>query len=138
MSDIIRHNGIIDTVTERRVRVRILQTSACSACKVAGHCSASESKEKLVDVDVSNGLTDYSVGDQVVVSTTASAVGKAMVVGFVLPFVVMVGALLVALLLTFDELLSALVALASLVLYYLLIYMLRSRLGRSVTFSIEK
>ena len=124
MSDKINHSGVVETVDGEHLRVRILQTSACSACKVAGHCSAAESKEKIVDVVLGKGSVDYKVGDNVVVSTTQSAVGKALFVGFLLPFGVMVVALLVAI--------------ASLVPYYLIIYILRDRLGRSVTFSIEK
>ena len=138
MSDKINHSGVVETVDGEHLRVRILQTSACSACKVAGHCSAAESKEKIVDVVLGKGSVDYKVGDKVVVSTTHSAVGKALLVGFLLPFLVMVVALLVAIVVTSDELVSALVAIASLVPYYLIIYMLRDRLGRSVTFSIEK
>ena len=138
MSDKINHSGVVETVDGEHLRVRILQTSACSACKVAGHCSAAESKEKIVDVVLGKGSVDYKVGDNVVVSTTQSAVGKALFVGFLLPFLVMVVALLVAIVVTSDELVSALVAIASLVHYYLIIYMLRDRLGRSVTFSIEK
>lgn len=122
---------------EKRVRVRILQTSACSSCKVAGHCSASESKEKIVDVAVADAHV-YRVGEQVVVCTTRSAVSKALLIAFVLPFVVMVSVLMVVLLLTSDELVSALAALVSLVPYYLVVYLFDRRLASSVRFGIEK
>ena len=50
MSDKINHSGVVETVDGEHLRVRILQTSACSACKVAGHCSAAESKEKIKQI----------------------------------------------------------------------------------------
>ena len=50
MTDIIKHRGIVENIEGSHVRVRIVQTSACSACSVKGHCNASESKEKLIDV----------------------------------------------------------------------------------------
>ena len=50
MSNKIRHEGVIDSIDEGCVHVRILQTSACAACKVAGYCNAAEAKEKIVDV----------------------------------------------------------------------------------------
>ena len=50
MSNKIKHSGVVDGVDGTTVRVRILQSSACSACKVASHCNASETKEKLVEV----------------------------------------------------------------------------------------
>ena len=137
-SDKIRHSGIVEAVEGGLVKVRILQTSACSSCKVAGHCSAAESKEKIVDVRLQKGSADFSVGDAVVVSTSQSAVSKALAVGFVLPFFVMVVSLFVVLALTSDEVLAAIVALASLVPYYLIIYILGGRISLSVTFGIEK
>lgn len=50
MTDIIKHRGIVENIEGSHVRVRIVQTSACSACSVKEHCNASESKEKLIDV----------------------------------------------------------------------------------------
>ena len=47
MSNKIRHEGVIDSIDEGCVHVRILQTSACAACKVAGYCNAAEAKEKI-------------------------------------------------------------------------------------------
>ena len=138
MSDKIHHSGMVEAVDGEHVKVRILQTSACAACKVAGHCSAAESKEKIVDVKVVKGVGDYKVGDAVVVSTSQSAVGKALLIGFVLPFVVMVSALVVTFTLSSDELISALVALCSLPPYYLIIYIVGERITRNVTFNIER
>ncbi|MGN0282199.1 MAG: SoxR reducing system RseC family protein [Prevotella sp.] len=138
MSGKIVHNGIVEMVDSELVKVRILQTSACSACKVAGHCSAAESKEKIVDVKLDKGSIDYKVGDAVVVSTSQSAVSRALMFGFVLPFLVMVAALTIALAVTSDELVSAIAAIVSLVPYYLIIYLAGERLTRSVTFGIEK
>lgn len=138
MSDKINHSGMVEAVDGEHVKVRILQTSACAACKVAGHCSAAESKEKIVDVKVVKGVGDYKVGDAVVVSTSQSAVGKALLIGFVLPFVVMVSALVVTFTLSSDELISALVALCSLPPYYLFIYIVGERITRNVTFNIER
>lgn len=66
MSNKIKHNGVVDGVEEGCVRVRILQSSACSACKVAAHCNASETKEKIIEVQVADAVK-YQQGDSVVV-----------------------------------------------------------------------
>lgn len=60
MSNKIKHNGVVDGVEEGCVRVRILQSSACSACKVAAHCNASETKEKIIEVQVVLMLSSIS------------------------------------------------------------------------------
>ena len=137
MNDKIKHNGTVVSIDRSKVFVRILQTSACSACKVASHCNAAESKEKIIEVSTA-ASADYVIGDTVVVSTSPSAVSRAMTIAFVFPFLVMVAAVLIALWITSDEILSALIGLGVLVPYYLIIYFLGERVTRGVSFEIEK
>lgn len=137
MNDKIKHNCTVVSIDRSKVCVRILQTSACSACKVASHCNAAESKEKIIEVSTA-ASADYVIGDTVVVSTSPSAVSRAMTIAFVFPFLVMVAAVLIALWITSDEILSALIGLGVLVPYYLIIYFLGERVTRGVSFEIEK
>ena len=66
MTDIIKHRGIVENIEGSHVRVRIVQTSACSACSVKGHCNASESKEKLIDV-FDMKASSYRIGEEVMI-----------------------------------------------------------------------
>jgi sigma-E factor negative regulatory protein RseC len=118
------------------VKVRILQASACGACKVAGHCHAAEAKEKIVEVYGSD-FTRYTPGQQVVVSTSGDVAGRALLLGFGVPFVVLVGVLVLVLVLTGDEGLSALCALAALIPYYGVLYLFRDHIRRQLTFYLE-
>ncbi len=61
----IRHSGVVDAIDGECVRVRILQTSACAACKIAGHCNASESKEKIIEVFRVADSARFKVGDKI-------------------------------------------------------------------------
>lgn len=137
MTNRISHSGVVEKVSEGRVTVRILQTSACAACKVAGHCHASEAKEKLVDVSTS-AATAYAVGQQVMVSTSQAVANRALLLGFGLPFVVLVVVLFVVLRLTGDEAVAALSGLGALAPYYLLLWLLRRQIGQRVSFEIEE
>lgn len=136
MSNKISHSGIVDSIVGDCVKVRILQTSACAACKVASHCNAAESKVKIVDVVCANS-TEYSEGQQVVVSASSDVARRALLLGFGLPFLVLVTVLLLVLRLSGSEGLAALSALASLVPYYLLIWLLRRRIQQHISFQIE-
>ena len=78
MSAKISHSGIVASINKGCVQVRILQTSACAACKVAGHCNASESKEKIVDVLNVNDISTLKVGDHVIV-TASHDVAKTLI-----------------------------------------------------------
>ena len=66
MSNKISHLGVVDSIEGDRVKVRIIQTSACAACKVATHCTASESKVKMVDV-FGCDTAKYKAGQEVTV-----------------------------------------------------------------------
>lgn len=138
MSNNITHSGIIDAIEGDCVKVRILQTSACASCKVAGHCNASESKEKIVDVYNVPDAGRLKVGDNVVVSASADIVNRALMIGFGLPLVILISMVIIMSVVFDDEALCALLALASLIPYYLLVYLCRGRIKQRITFGIEK
>lgn len=132
----ISHSGVVESVEDGCVHVRIVQTSACAACKVAGYCNASESKEKLVDVYTVD-TQRYSVGQAVTVMASRQVAAHALLLGFGLPFLVLVGVLVVVLQMTGNELWAALAGLLSLAPYYLLLYFFRNRLRDKLSFWIE-
>lgn len=136
MSNKIKHSGVVDSVDGESVKVRILQSSACSGCKVASHCNASETKEKWVDVVVEEGA-HYQVGDSVVVVADATVGFQASLYGYLLPLLCMVLTLVVILNLTGSEGTAALAALGILIPYYLGLYLFRNRLKRKLTFHIQ-
>ena len=136
MSTKISHSGVIERIESDRVQVRIIQTSACAACKVAAYCNAAESKEKLIDVFCDSVAKSLHVGQPVTVTTSGVVAAKALLWGFGLPFVVLVAVLIVVLLLTSSEGLAALCALAALVPYYLVLWLLRDRMRDELSFQI--
>ena len=133
----ISHSGIVESISEGCVQVRILQASACAACKVAGHCHASESKEKIVDVLNVRDTSRLKVGDSVTVCASRDVANRALLLGFGLPFLILVFVLLVAFKLLSDEGLAALTALVALVPYYFVLYLLRDRIQQKMAFFIE-
>jgi len=136
MSTKISHSGVIESIGNDGVRVRIVQTSACAACKVAGYCNAAEKKEKIIDVSCANSAA-YTKGQQVTVSTSGAVAARALLWAFGGPFVVLVGVLIVVLMMTGSEAKAALCALLALVPYYLMLWLLRHKMRRQLSFSIE-
>ena len=132
----ISHSGIIESIAEGCVKVRILQTSACAACKIAGHCNASESKEKIVEV-FTDHTGGYSLGQEVVVCASRDVANKALLLGFGVPFLVLVGVLVLVLRVTGNEGVAALCGLLALVPYYFVLYLFRSRIREQLSFYIE-
>ena len=127
MSNKIKHAGVVDAVEEGCVRVRILQSSACSACKVAAHCNASETKEKLIEV-MDAHASCFQKGDHVMVVADAAVGFRASLYGYLLPLLLMVVALVAVLKITQSEGYAAVSALGILIPYYIGLYLLRNKL----------
>ena len=138
MKDKISHSGVVESVEGNCVHVRITQASACAACKVAGYCNAAETKEKLVDVYSDVAVGRFRVGDIVTVSASTQVAAYALLLGFGLPFVVVVAVLLMVLLLTHNEGLAAVAGLLALLPYYGVLFLTRNRVRNKLSFSIEE
>ena len=137
MADIIKHRGIVEKVDGSHIVVRIVQTSACSACSAKGLCNASESKEK--QIDVYEASPSYQIGEEVMVCGTTSMGMRAVLLAFGVPLIILVLALGVSMKLTGeDALLSSGIALVSVVPYYIAIYFCKDKLNRTFSFTIEK
>ena len=136
MSNKIKHNGVVDGVEEGCVRVRILQSSACSACKVAALCNASETKEKIIEVQVADAVK-YQLGDSVVVVADTAVGFRASLYGYLLPLLLMVVTLVAVLKITQSEGYAAVSALGILIPYYIGLYLLRNKLRNKLSFSLE-
>ena len=116
MADTIKHQGIVENINGTHLQVRIVQTSACAACSIKGHCTSADAKEKLIDVTM--GV-------------------MAVLLAFVVPFLVLVVSLFVFMAIWNDELGAALGALFLLVPYYFILWLNKSRLGKKFSFSIQ-
>ena len=122
----IRHSGKVISNENGVLRVMITQSSACASCKIASHCSASESKEKIVDA-IASPQSEYGVGDMVVVTMDSRMGMKAVAIAFAFPLMVMLVVLLVTLSLSSDELWACIASVLSLIPSYVVIYLLRRR-----------
>ena len=135
MSNKISHQGIIKSISGDCIKVQIVQTSACAACKVASHCNTAESKVKIVDV-MSNAK-GYEEGQQVVVWASKDVANRALLLGFGIPFLLLICVLMLSLKLTDNEGIAALVALGSLVPYYLVLWLMKDRIQKHISFQLE-
>lgn len=137
MSNKIKHAGVVDGVEGECVRVRILQSSACSTCKVAAHCNASETKEKIIDV-MDADASRYQKGDQVMVVADTAVGFRASLYGYLLPLILMVVTLVGVLAATHSEGLAAVSALGILIPYYVLLFLMRNKLRNRLSFTLER
>lgn len=133
----ICHDGVVERVSAQTVWVRIRQTSACAACQAASFCQASESKEKMVEVQTATAAS-YREGDRVAVWTSSMVARRALLWAFGVPFVQLVAVLVGVLAATGSEGVAAVASLLALFPYYGVLWLLRRSLRRQLTFGIEK
>lgn len=137
MKNRIEHSGIVESVNGDKVRVKILQSSACSACEAKKLCRSSESKEKIVECRT--GGIDYQVGEHVMVYGAMSMGRDAVIIAFIVPLVMIVVWLFCALrLLHINELIAIGVMAALLGVYYLILYLMNGVLNKKFELWIER
>ena len=131
----IRHEGVVDSIDGQKVTVRILQASACSGCQASRICRAAESKEKLVEVNVT-GAESLSIGQTVTVAGEERMGLAAVMLAFGLPLLLLLAALIAAMSVTGSERIGALAALGVLVPYYIVLMLMRGRIKKDFQFRI--
>ena len=132
----IKHLGIVENIQGSHLSVRIVQTSACAACSVKGHCSSADSKDKIIDI-IDTAAASYQVGENVMVVGETSMGMMAGVLAFVLPFVLLIFSLFLLMALVENELYAALLSLAVLVPYYYILWLNKTRLKQKFSFTIK-
>ncbi|WP_291528957.1 SoxR reducing system RseC family protein [Bacteroides sp. UBA939] len=136
MADIIKHQGIVESINGSHITVRIVQSSACSTCSAKGHCSSADTKEKLIDI-VTVDASSYQPGDRVIVFGELSMGMMAVLWAFVVPFCILIISLFIFMAIWNDELSSALCSLALLIPYYYILWLNKTRMGKKFSFSIK-
>lgn len=157
----IKHDGIIIALNEDGTAlVRIVQTSACAACKAKAMCASAESAEKEMTVvllgerapqnasvfgDPAKAMRregerrGFAVGDTVEVMVQQKMGWKAVVLAYLLPFFVMLAVMFIgnAIWTVREEILGT-VALCAMALYYLLLGMFKDKLQKEFSFTARK
>ena len=132
----IKHLGIVENIQGSHLSVRIVQTSACAACSAKGHCSSADSKDKIIDI-IDTAASSYRVGEKVMVIGETSMGLMAVVLAFIIPFILLIFSLFLFMALMENELYSALLSLAILIPYYFILWLNKTRLKQKFSFTIK-
>ena len=116
--------------------MQIIQESACSACHAKGVCTAADVKDKYIDVETDDKA--YKVGDAVTIYGQTSMGLFAVLLAFVIPFMLILTVLFILKQYTDNETLSGTIALASLVPYFIILSFFNNKLKSKLKFQIKK
>jgi sigma-E factor negative regulatory protein RseC len=132
----IEQKGIVEGSGNGVVSVRISPASACSDCHSKASCSLFGNTEKIIDVAADTG--EFLTGDRVGVAITQSMGNKAIALGYFVPFLVVLFTLIGLTLLHLKEWQAGLLAIFTLIPYYIILYFFRSKLRKTFTFTLKK
>jgi sigma-E factor negative regulatory protein RseC len=131
----IEHDGVIVKTTDNRATVKILNKSACASCELTGKCNLSDVKEKEIEV-FTNGKS-YTSGDKVIISATESMGFKALFLGYVLPFLIVLSTLIIFTYSGASEVATGLIALGTLVPYYIGLKLMNHKIQKQFSFYLK-
>ena len=123
---------VLSSIDGKVAHVKIEQTSACASCHVKSVCGASEKSEKIVDANIID--TSLKVGDQATVIGQKSLGIQAVLLAYVLPFIVIVSMLFIVNIFTTNELVIGTCALASLIPYFAILRLMRNKIQAKFQF----
>jgi positive regulator of sigma E activity len=133
-ADYLEHVGLVTDTRNGRVTISLIG-SGCSACHKS-LCMLGDSKAK--EVEIPYHTNQFKAGDEVIVKINPASGYKAVTLLYLVPFILMIMALLVMSRLGYQEGIAGLTALLILVPYFGFIYILKSRLRSQCKIDIEK
>jgi len=136
MSENVNHTGVVERIADGIVYVRIIQQSACGVCEARKMCITSESKKKIIEVPDNTGR--YQINEEVELCGRSSMGLEAVVIAFVLPMIILIGAVAIGSAIHWKETTSGLAAILLLVPYYGILYLFRERLKKTFVFTLRK
>ena len=137
MDEIIRHNGVVLRIEGDMAHVQVTQSSACSACKAKSMCMTSESRQ-LSDIPC-RMLEPMQPGDQVEVEVRERLAWIAILLAYIMPFIVMMALIAILDFATdWSEAVIGTVSLCGIALYYIGLSVFRHRLQRQFVFTARK
>lgn len=131
-NEIIEHQGLVQSINGSEIKVLIVQTTACAGCHAKNACTAADKAEKNIWAHTDD--TTLQVGDPVIVYGQRSLGLKAVLLAFVIPFLLII--LLIALLnrAGWSEVWSGTTALLSLLPYYGILSCFKKQLRQQFIF----
>ena len=134
----MEHPGIVSAVKPGFVTVQIESTSACAVCAAHSKCGFAESKTKSLDIPIDDNLNDnFKVGDRVTVTIDHTRGLLATWWAYVVPAVLLLGAVVGFTLAELPEPIVILLSLAVLAVYILILFLLRKKLDSQFTLTVS-
>ncbi len=133
---LIEHAGIIRDIQGNILKIGIKPVSACGACQSKGSCPIPEAIDEKI-IDVIDPSSHHAVGDSVTITFEARKGSLAVWIGYLLPLILVILALVAGMAFFHHEIIAGLLALGIMIPYYGILYCLRSRFKQVFIFRLK-
>ena len=133
----IEHKGTVALVGRNFVRVDIEVMEACGSCASRKACAMGQGTTREIMV-YTDEAQHYSIGEVVNVSAKQTVGLTAVLLCYVVPLVILVGALALPISLGVSEGIAALLSLTVTALYYFVLWLFRHKIAKRVVFTIQE
>lgn len=129
--------GIVRAIQGDQIEVEITISSACSECHAKSICIPSDHKRETI---LAQRLYNehFEVGDKVQLVLKGSAGGKAVVLAYLLPFLVLMVALFGTYAITKSELAGVIVSVVFVVIYYIILKTQNKKIEQNFQFFVKR
>lgn len=131
----IEHEGVVDQVSDDKIKVKLMSVSACASCHTRGACSMSESQEKEIEVERRG---DFKPGDRVIIEGAGWQGLAATWWAYVLPVLLVLTTLIITYTISGREGLAGFFSLLILLPYYLVLKISDKIMSKSFHFTIKQ
>lgn len=134
MEEII-HKGVLRKNEVGKLEVEITDQVECSTCHVKGSCSAGGARDKIFPVDYDSN--DFEPGELVTLHLSVKTAFKALFWAYIFPLILLLITIIISST-VFSELLTGLIAISSLVIYYFIIYLSKNYFNKEFSLNIKR
>ncbi|PIE48326.1 MAG: hypothetical protein CSA40_01065 [Flavobacteriales bacterium] len=129
------HNGIVTEVFRDHVSVVLNDSAGCSTCQLKSACGADSAELKEFTVNTEG--KQYKKGDLLTIGMSHSMGLKAVLLAYVVPFIILMAVLLVGQNIM-EEWMTGLLAIVSIAVYYIILKRLDKYLSKYIHIQILK
>lgn len=131
------HEAIVKKIDGDKITVQMHVESACATCHTRHLCGMSESK--LEELVIDNFYHEqFEVGENVQVEIKNTLAWKAIIICYLVPFIILICTLFILTKTIKQELMSVLFSLGAVALYYFVVWLFRDRIEHNTQFIITK
>lgn len=132
----VEQSGTVEQISDHNIRVKVHREAACGDCNAKGICFLGEGSER--EFEISRFTPGLKPGDKVDVIISQSMGNKAVFLGYLVPFIILISSLIILNTIGVSELLTGIISLCTIAPYYFLLYLFRNRLRKTFTLSARK